>query len=147
MLLLFMPMASLRDLFSRHASSCNYWYDVIDYWRWLAGYYAFVTGNGRLEKSLRADHAGGGYGCFCQNENAEMVANHDNPAFDINPGDRLQIMSRVIILSLVLTISITATGPGAKTAAWYARKAQMRHQFTARCFCTGGNKAEDRGSR
>lgn len=36
----------------------------------------------------------------------------------------------VIILSLVLTIkSITATGPGAKTAAWHARKAQMRHQL------------------
>ncbi len=37
----------------------NYCKDVIDYWRWLAGCYRSVTGNGRLEKSLYADHAGG----------------------------------------------------------------------------------------
>jgi amino acid efflux transporter len=36
----------------------------------------------------------------------------------------------VIILSLVLTIkSITATGPGAKTATWHTGKTQMRHQL------------------
>ncbi|NYY73796.1 hypothetical protein DMN57_15580 [Escherichia coli] len=48
----------------------------------------------------------------------------------------------VIILSLVLTIkSITATGPGAKTAARHARKAQMRHQLHCQMLCTGGNKS------
>ncbi len=40
-------------------AGCKFCKDVIDYWRWLAGYYAFCYCNGRLEKSLRADHAGG----------------------------------------------------------------------------------------
>ncbi len=37
----------------------NYCKDVIDYWRWLAGCMRSVTDNGRLEKSLCADYAGG----------------------------------------------------------------------------------------
>ncbi len=40
-------------------AGCKLLQDVIDYWRWLAGCYAFCYWQCRLEKSLCADHAGG----------------------------------------------------------------------------------------
>ncbi len=65
-------------------------------------------------------------------KNAGKWHNHIIRRFGINPSAIVFMIKAVvvIILSLVLTIkSITATGPGAKTAAWHARKAQMRHQL------------------
>ena len=48
-----------------------------------------VTGNGRLEKSLCADHAGGVMAVSAKTKNAGKWHNHIIRRFDINPGDRL----------------------------------------------------------
>lgn len=54
----------------------------------------------------------------------------------------------LIILSLVLTIkSITATGPGAKTAAACEKSANAASTSLSDAFAPAAIKVEDRGSR
>ncbi len=58
----------------------NYCKDVIDYWRWLRAIMRSVTGNGRLEKSLRADMLAGLWLFLPKRKTPENGITH-NPAF------------------------------------------------------------------
>lgn len=108
-----------------------------------------VTGNGRLEKSLCADHAGGVMAVAAKTKNAGKWHNHIIRRFDINHGDRLYDQGGRAHHPFAGTHhqSITATGPGAKTAAAYEKSANAASTSLSDAFAPAVIKAEDRGSR